>query len=100
MKYIIKTTRQYDKWFKKLKDTSGKIRILARLDRVAIGNFGDTETIDDTVSELRFFFGGGYRIYYLINSDSIVLLLNAGDKDSQESDIKKAKDIVIALSEE
>jgi len=66
MKYTIKTTTAYDRWFKKLKYSSGKIRILARLDRIALGNVGDTKLIDKTISELRFFFGPGYRIYYFI----------------------------------
>jgi len=100
MQYTLKTTKYYDKWFKNLKDTSSKVRILARLDRVALGNFGDTKPIDNTIAELRFFFGGGYRIYYLIEGDNIVLLLNGGDKDSQFNDIERAKKVVIELSEE
>jgi putative addiction module killer protein len=100
MQYTIKTTSTYDTWFKKLKDTSGKIRILARLDRVALGNFGDTKPIDNTIAELRLFFGGGYRIYYLVDGDNIILLLNGGNKSSQNNDIEKAKSILKALQKE
>jgi len=94
MLYEIKTTTIFDKWLNKLKDRGAKIRILARIDRVTHGNFGDIKEIDSTLTEMRFFFGPGYRIYYVIQENTIVLLLNGGDKDSQTKDIKKAKDIL------
>jgi len=97
MLYTIKTTDSFDKWLKKLKDRSAKVRILARLDRVALGNLGDVKDIDSSISEMRFFFGAGYRIYYTIQENTIVLLLNAGDKSTQEKDIEKAKNILIDL---
>jgi putative component of toxin-antitoxin plasmid stabilization module len=37
MKYRIETTKQYDLWFKKLKDASSRIKILARLVRAENG---------------------------------------------------------------
>lgn len=91
MLYEIKTTPTFDKWFEKLKDNTVKIRILARLDRIERGNFGDVKDIDDSISELRFFFGSGYRIYYTIQDGSIVLLLSSGDKSTQKKDIANAK---------
>jgi putative addiction module killer protein len=41
MQYTLESTWQYDKWFRNLKDSSSKIKILARLSRVENGNFGD-----------------------------------------------------------
>ena len=38
------------------------------------------------------FFGLGYRIYFGEDDDNIVLLLCGGDKDSQNRDIKSAKE--------
>ena len=35
--------------------------------------------------------GKGYRIYYTIQNDILVLLLNAGDKSKQSKDIELAK---------
>jgi putative addiction module killer protein len=100
MLYEIKTTTTFDKWFKKLKDNSAKIRILARFDRVEQGNFGDIENIDGSISELRFFFGSGYRIYYTLQGDSVVLLLSAGDKSTQKKDIETARKIFSELEKE
>jgi len=69
-----------------------KLRMLQRIDRLKHGNFGDYKSVGDGVYELRFKFGSGYRIYYGIMDDRIVLLLCGGDKDSQRKDIESAKD--------
>lgn len=91
MAYTIETTKQYDKWFKKLKDALMKIKVLARLSRVENANFGDFKQLSDGLFELRFFFGPGFRIYYTIKEGRIVLLLVGGDKSSQQKDIDKAE---------
>jgi putative addiction module killer protein len=65
-------------------------RIDARLKRVVIGNFGDFKSVGDGVNELRFNFGSGYRVYFAQSGEQIVLLLCAGDKSTQEKDIKLA----------
>lgn len=53
--------------------------------------------MDSSINEMRFFFGSGYRIYYVIRGNTIVLLLNGGDKKSQKKDIEKAKELYKAL---
>lgn len=72
-------------------------RILLRLDRLKDGNFGDYKQLNDYLYELRFNIGAGYRIYYTIEDDVIVLLINGGDKKSQSKDIKKANEILNEL---
>lgn len=67
---------------------------------MVVGNFGDCKSIDKQISELSFFLGAGYRIYYTIKGDEIILLLNGGDKSSQAKDIKQAKDILKELNYE
>ena len=57
-------------------------------------NFGDHKKIDNEISELRFKFGSGYRIYYTEIDNIIVLLINGGDKSTQSKDILKAKSIL------
>lgn len=99
MKYRIETTKQYDLWFKKLKDVSSRIKILARLVRVENGNFGDYKRLDTNLYELRFFFGSGFRLYYTIKNGKIILLLAAGDKSSQEKDIDKARALLKKMEE-
>ncbi|MCP3679266.1 MAG: type II toxin-antitoxin system RelE/ParE family toxin [Gammaproteobacteria bacterium] len=77
-------------WLEGLKDKSVRYRIKARLDRLADGNMGDCKYISNGVSELRFSFGAGYRIYYGEQNSQIVLLLCGGNKSTQKKDIKRA----------
>jgi len=43
------------------------------------------------VFELRIHIGPGYRIYFGINGDAVIVL-GGGDKSSQASDIRRAKE--------
>ena len=90
MKYKILTTQKFDKWFKSIKDKRIRFRIEARLSQAASGHFGDHKMIDGNISELRFFFGGGLRIYFTVRNEEIILLLNGGDKSNQSNDIEQA----------
>ena len=99
IKYILRNTQPYGKWFAGLKDNSVKIKILARLARVENGNFGDCKQLGGNLSELRFFFGGGLRIYYTIRAGEVVLLLAGGNKSTQANDIDKATKILGELED-
>ena len=66
------------------------MRIHARLDRVGMGNFGDTGPVGEGLSELRIHYGPGYRLYYM-QREMMVVMLCGGDKPSQPRDIEKAK---------
>ena len=87
----VKQTKNYTKWYNKLKDTAAQARIAVRIRRMELGNFGDAKSVGAGVFELRFDFGPGYRVYYTERNDEIVVLLAGGDKSSQEQDIEKAK---------
>lgn len=78
-------------WLEDLQDMRNRRRILSRLMRVQQGNYGDVEPIGEGLSELRFFFGSGYRVYFGEDADNIVVILCGGDKDSQSQDIENAK---------
>ena len=82
----------YRDWFHDLKDQQGKSRIESRLQRLATGLYGDCEPVGEGVSELRMFFGPGYRVYFGEDAENIVVLLCGGDKSSQRRDIKLAKE--------
>ncbi len=77
-------------WLNKL-DIQTRAKINVRLVRLSHGAYGDHKRLDSNLSELRFFFAKGYRIYFTEANDKLVLLLNAGDKGSQSKDIKKAR---------
>lgn len=83
--------RPFDDWLDRLKDKATVARIAARLNRIALGNFGDAKAVGDGVSELRLDFGSGYRIYFAQDGEAIILLICGGDKSTQDKDIRKAK---------
>jgi len=66
-------------------------RISARIDRLALGNFGDAKPVGEGVSELRVDYGPGYRVYFQQRGNALILLLCGGDKRTQQADIARAK---------
>lgn len=81
----------FTEWLYKLRDLQARQRILTRIGRIEQGNYGDYALVGEGVGELRFFFGPGYRVYFGEENDTIVILLNGGDKSSQGNDIAQAK---------
>jgi putative addiction module killer protein len=93
----VRKTNMFTEWFENLKDRRGKARIQARIDRMEMGNFGDVGPVGEGVSELRIFYGPGYRVYFIQPTSVVVVLLCGGDKDSRQSGIAKAKDLAKQL---
>ena len=87
-------TETFQKWLSDLRDERARARIELRLDRVRLGNLGDTKPVGGAVSEMRIDYGPGYRLYFLQRRLVAVVLLCGGDKRSQAADIKRA--IVLA----
>ena len=83
--------KPYSEWFTSLKDVTGKKRIGARIRRLEAGLYGDCEPVGEGVSELRMFFGPGYRVYFGEEAGNIVILLLGGDKSTQTQDIQTAQ---------
>ena len=90
--FELRSTADFDSW---LAGADGHVRkrVLARLTRAELGNFGDHKTI----GEMRIDFGPGYRIYFTIRQRVIAILLCAGDKKSQQRDIAYARVLADAL---
>ncbi len=85
-------------WLQDL-DIQTRARIHVRLVRLEYGSYGDYTRLDNKISELRFFFSKGYRVYFTERDNKLILLLNGGDKSSQSKDIKQAKRILESLKE-
>ncbi|MFH1476800.1 MAG: type II toxin-antitoxin system RelE/ParE family toxin [Verrucomicrobiota bacterium] len=77
-------------WIDGLRDTQGRARILARIERLDAGLPGDVKPIGEGVSELRIDCGPGYRVYFKKQGREIIILLAGGDKSTQSRDIKTA----------
>ncbi len=86
----IRKTDTFSKWIDGLRDTQGRARVLARIERLSLGNPGDVKAVGEGVSELRIDCGPGYRVYYKKVGQTVVILLAGGDKSTQNKDIKTA----------
>ena len=80
----------FGEWLAGLRDSRTKAKIMARIDRLSAGNFGDCKALRGGLFELRIDWGPGYRIYYAMVGRACVLLLCGGDKRKQSSDVKRA----------
>jgi putative addiction module killer protein len=82
----------FAEWLSSLRDLSAVVKIEQRLDRVRLGNLGNSKSVGEGVCELKIDFGPGYRVYFGQVGSTIVLILCGGDKSTQEQDIRKAKE--------
>jgi len=89
--FEVRRTAEFIDWIADLRDVSARARIAKRIDRIAQGNLGDAKSVGGGVSELRFVFGPGYRVYFTRRGDVVVILLCGGNKATQERDIARAK---------
>ena len=89
--FEVRQTLVFHDWLTALKDRLGVSTIGARLDRIAVGNFGDVKPVGEGVSELRVNYGPGYRMYIAKRGPVLVVVLCGGDKSTQRRDIVRAK---------
>ena len=89
----------FEDWLAELKDKKGAISVLRIIKRIEKGNFGDHKFCRDGVYELRIHVGAGYRVYYSIVGDEIILLLCGGSKNTQEKDIDTAVEFLKKFKE-
>ncbi len=83
----------FKRWVDSLRDRRAIARIDARLRRVSMGHIGDAQSVGDGVFEMRIHYGPGYRLYFIREGETLIVLLCGGNKDSQERDIARAKRI-------
>lgn len=79
----------FKRWIRGLRDRSAIARINARLRNVSLGNVGDAKPVGGGLFEMRVHHGPGYRIYFLREHATVVLLCGGG-KGSQQRDIERA----------
>ena len=78
-------------WLDGLRDRQARAKIRVRLNRIRLGNFGDSKSVGHGVGELRIDHGPGYRVYFGRQGDQIVILLVGGTKRQQNRDVKLAQ---------
>ena len=89
----VEKTDEYRDWIDGLKDRTGRARVLMRVDRLIHGNPGSHRNLTEGVSELKVDVGPGYRVYYSLRGNRLLLLIAGGDKTTQAKDITKALEL-------
>ena len=99
--YEINRTTEFDIWLKAIRDPLTRGRLLTRLRRAALGNFGDVAPITDSngIWEMREHFGSGWRMYYLQRGKVVIVMLGGGNKTTQKADIKKIKKLLLTMED-
>ena len=88
--HTIKRMPEFDEWLASLRDGMTRIRLTRRLERVQRGLLGDVAPVGEGVSEMREFFGPGWRMYYVERDGMLIVMLGGGDKSTQSDDIARA----------
>ena len=78
-------------WLSSVRDGLSQAILYKRIRQAGLGQFGKTRSLGYGVSELKIDYGSGFRVYYAIHEDKMILILMGGSKRTQESDIRKAK---------
>lgn len=89
MTFEIQQTEVFADWHRGMRDLRARIAIARRIERAAQGNLGDVRTLREGLSEMRVDVGAGYRLYFTVRGQTMVLLLCGGDKSSQDPDIER-----------
>jgi putative addiction module killer protein len=92
--YTVKRMPEFDEWLASLRDSMTRIRLARRLEKVQRGLLGDVAPVGEGVSEMREFFGPGWRMYFVERDGMLIVMIGGGDKSTQSKDIVRA----IALS--
>jgi len=98
--YSVLETEEFALWLRSLKDRTARARLLLRLRKATLGNLGDHKAVGDGVWEMREFFGPGWRMYYVVQGTTVIMMLRGGDKSSQARDIARAKELALELQHE
>ena len=95
--FEIRKTQAFVEWLDSLRDIQARARVLVRIERLVAGNPGDVKPVGEGVSALRINYGLGYRVYYKMQGQTIVVLLAGGDKRTQAKDIEQALQLARTL---
>lgn len=93
MAYDIQQTEAFVKWRRGIRDQKAAIAIARRLERAQNGNLGDVKPVGSEISEMRIDAGAGYRLYFTLRGQTLIVLLCGGSKAGQQQDIKRAKSL-------
>lgn len=81
-------------WFASL-DAAAAAKVTVALNKVERGALSNVKPVGEGVSEYRIDFGPGYRVYFGMDGQTLVILLIGGTKKRQQRDINTARSLWI-----
>lgn len=83
----------FREWLIAIKDARARAKITKAVTQMEAGNFGDHKSIADGhgLQERRFDDRPGYRIYFIIEGDQVIIVFGGSNKSDQRSGIASAK---------
>ena len=91
--YRVERTEAFESWLDGLRDRTAQKRVAMRVRRIESGLLGDWKSLRDGVREMRVDYGPGYRLYFTMREQVIVILLCGSEKRDQDRAIKLAKEL-------
>lgn len=84
----------FQEWVDGIRDKTARTLVNSQVRKAELGNFGDWKSLTgaDGIRETRIHYGQGFRIYYFIVGQKIILLLAGSTKKEQDRTIAKAKE--------
>ncbi|MXZ42626.1 MAG: type II toxin-antitoxin system RelE/ParE family toxin [Caldilineaceae bacterium SB0666_bin_21] len=89
--FTVLRSTTFDQWLSRLRDRQAVNRIIARLLAAQDGHLGDVRVVGSGVSETGSITGSDTRSTSLREAPKLIVLLGAGDNDSQRRDIGRTK---------
>jgi putative addiction module killer protein len=80
----------FQEWFEKL-DVLAARKVTTALTGFESGNFSDSKNLNGGIWDRRIHSGPGYRVYYGMDLQRLVILLTGGTKKTQTVDIRKTR---------
>ena len=78
-------------WFDRL-DSHAAAKITTALTRMGIGNISNVESVGGGVYERKIDYSPGYRVYFGMDGEELVVLVGGGTKKRQTQDIATARE--------
>ena len=82
----------FARWFERL-DANAAARVRTALARMEAGNLSNVKSVGAGVQEDRIQTGPGFRVYFGLDGDRLIVLLGGGSKRRQQRDIEQARSL-------
>src|ERR1700744_3083530 len=82
----------FELWFSDL-EAAAAAKVSVALARLEQDNRSNVKGVGEGVLEYRIDWGPGYRVYFGVEGDTLVILLTGGTKQRQQRDIARAKEL-------